>query len=64
MHKRIKSENGKPLETIENNETIEKGLKGGCSGCNKMEDSVPTLWIEASRKTLEERRAKIQNEEN
>ena len=63
-HKNMNSENGKFLKTIEDNETTETGLKGGRSGSNKMEESGPRMWIEGARKFLEDRRAKIENEEN
>ena len=59
----MNSENGKVLKIIEENETIEKGLKVGSSGCNKMEESGQRMWIEGARKMLEDRRAKNQNEE-
>ena len=63
-HERMKSENGKIIKTIENNELIEKGFKRGSSGCNSMENSGPRLWIEGERKMLEERRAKLQNQDS
>ena len=43
---------------------IETWSKGGSSGNNKMNESGPRLWIEGARKMLDNRRARVQNEEN
>ena len=60
----MNSENRKNLKIIEDNSTIETGSKGGSSGNNEMNESGPRLWIEETRKILEDGRARIQNEEN
>ena len=63
-HERMKSENGKIIKIIENNKLIEKGFKGGSSGCNAIGNSGPRLWIEGRRKMLEERKEKLQTQDS